>query len=194
MRIDEFRFIPVVVIKEIEDALPTLKALCEGGLPCAEITFRTACAEEAIRLGRMELPDMCIGAGTVINGEQCERAIAAGAEFIVSPGLSEEVAAVCKEKGVHYFPGCVTPTEIMKAISLGLTDLKFFPAGVYGGLKALKALSAPFPQVRFIPTGGVDMNNIDEFLAFDRIKAIGGSFIMKGDIAENTKKLMEKLK
>lgn len=194
MRVDEFRFIPVVVIKEINDALPTLKALCEGGLPCAEITFRTECAEEAIRLGKKELPGMCIGAGTVINAAQCERAINAGAEFIVSPGLSEEAAAVCRENGIPYFPGCVTPTEIMKAISLGLTDVKFFPAGVYGGLKALKALSAPFPQVRFIPTGGIDMSNIDEYLAFDRIKAIGGSFILKGDIAENTKKLMEKLK
>ena len=194
MKIDDFRFIPVVVIKELDDALPTLNALCEGGLPCAEITFRTECAAEAIRLGRVNLPDMCIGAGTVINGEQCARAIEAGAQFIVSPGLSEEAAAVCKDNGIPYFPGCVTPTEIMKAISLGLTDVKFFPAGVYGGLKAIKALSAPFPQVKFIPTGGVDMNNIDEFLAFDKIKAIGGSFIMKGDIVENTRKLMEKLK
>ncbi|MBR5746436.1 MAG: bifunctional 4-hydroxy-2-oxoglutarate aldolase/2-dehydro-3-deoxy-phosphogluconate aldolase [Clostridia bacterium] len=194
MRIDDFRFIPVVVIKNIEDTLPCLKALCEGGLPCAEITFRTVCAEDAINLAKKELPCMCIGAGTVINAEQCKRAIGAGAEFIVSPGLSEEVAAICKEKGVPYFPGCVTPTEIMKAISLGLTDIKFFPAGIYGGLKAIKALSAPFPQVRFIPTGGVDMNNIEEFLAFDRIKAVGGSFIMKGDIADNTRKLVEKLK
>ncbi|MBO4500920.1 MAG: bifunctional 4-hydroxy-2-oxoglutarate aldolase/2-dehydro-3-deoxy-phosphogluconate aldolase [Clostridia bacterium] len=194
MQIDNFRFIPVVVIKNVEDTLPALSALCEGGLPCAEITFRTACAEEAIKLGKAHLPDMCIGAGTVIDAGQCERAINAGAEFIVSPGLSEEVAALCKDKCIPYFPGCVTPTEIMKAISLGLTDIKFFPAGIYGGLKAIKALSAPFPQVKFIPTGGVDMDNIDEFLAFDKIKAVGGSFIMKGDIAENTRKLMEKLK
>lgn len=193
-RIDKFRFIPVVVINKIEDAVPALGSLCEGGLPCAEITFRTECAEEAIRLGKKEFPEMCIGAGTVINAEQCKMALKAGAEFIVSPGLSEEVAIICKENEVPYFPGCVTPTEIMNALSMGLTEIKFFPAGVYGGLKAIKALSGPFPQVKFIPTGGVDMNNIDEFLAFDKIKAIGGSFIMKGDIAENTRRLMEKLK
>ena len=194
MNIDDFRFIPVVVIKDINDTEKTLGALCEGGLPCAEITFRTECAAEAIESGRKLFPDMCIGAGTVINAEQCKRAIDAGAEFIVSPGLSKEVALICKEKNIPYFPGCVTPTEIMAALDLGLTTVKFFPAGVYGGLKAIKALSAPFPQVKFIPTGGVDMSNIDEFLAFDRIKAIGGSFIMKGDIVANTKLLMEKLK
>ena len=116
------------------------------------------------------------------------------AEFIVSPGLSVDVAKYCKEKNIPYFPGCVTPTEIMAALDLGLTTLKFFPANVYGGLKALKALSAPFPQVKFIPTGGVDMTNIDEFLAFDKIQAIGGSFVLKGDIVANTKALMEKLK
>lgn len=194
MRIDEFKFIPVVVIKDINETKSTLGSLFEGGLPCAEITFRTECASDAIALGRREFPNMCIGAGTVINAEQCVRALDAGAEFIVSPGLSKEVAEVCAEKNIPYFPGCVTPTEIMQALSLGITTVKFFPAGVYGGLKAIKALSAPFPQVKFIPTGGVDMTNIDEFLAFDKIKAIGGSFIMKGDIAENTRKLMEKLK
>ena len=192
--VSDFKFIPVVVINDINDTVKTLGALVEGGLPCAEITFRTACARDAIKLGRETFPDMCIGAGTVINLEQCKQALEAGAEFIVSPGLSEEVARYCVANNVPYFPGCVTPTEMMAAISLGLTTLKFFPAGVYGGLKALKALSGPFPQVKFIPTGGVDMNNIDEFLAFDKIQAIGGSFIMKGDIAANTKALMEKLK
>ena len=188
---DTARVVPVVVIKSIEDTLPTLGALCEGGLPVAEITFRTACAADAIRLGVEKFPDMHIGAGTVINAEQAKTAIEAGATFIVSPGLSAEVAEVCRNAGVPYIPGCVTPTEIMQAISLGITTLKFFPANVYGGLSAIKALSAPFPQVKFLPTGGVDMSNIQEFLAFEKIVAVGGSFMMKGDIKENCKKLME---
>lgn len=192
--ITDYKFIPVVVINDINDTEHILGELCRGGLPCAEITFRTACAAEAIKLAKKLFPEMCIGAGTVINLEQCKKALECGAEFIVSPGLSEEVAVYCVANHIPYFPGCVTPTEIMKAISLGITTVKFFPAGVYGGLKAIKALSAPFPQVKFIPTGGVDMNNIDEFLAFDKIQAIGGSFIMKGNIAENTALLMEKLK
>ena len=192
--INDFKFIPVVVINDINDTEKTLGGLCEGGLPCAEITFRTPCAADAIKLGKQLFPKMCIGAGTVINLDQCLKALEAGAEFIVSPGLCEEVAVYCVEKGIPYFPGCVTPTEIMKAISLGITTVKFFPAGIYGGLKAMKALAAPFPQIKFVPTGGVDMSNIAEYLAFDKIQAIGGSFIMKGDIAENTRKLMEVIK
>ena len=188
---DSVRVVPVVVIKELNDTIPTLQALCDGGLPVAEITFRTACAADAIRLGVEKFPDMHIGAGTVINGEQAKAAIAAGATFIVSPGLSPEVAEVCREADIPYIPGCVTPTEIMQALSLGITTLKFFPANVYGGLSAIKALSAPFPQVKFLPTGGVDMSNICEFLAFEKIVAVGGSFMMKGDIKENCKKLME---
>ena len=185
------RVLPVVVIKEIADTLPTLSALCEGGLPAAEITFRTACAAEAIALGVKEFPDMHIGAGTVINGEQAKKAIDAGAQFIVSPGLSAEVAEICKNANIPYYPGCATPTEIMQAISLGITTVKFFPANVYGGLNAIKALSGPFPQIKFLPTGGVDMSNIQEFLAFDKIVAVGGSFMMKGDIKANCQKLME---
>ena len=137
--------------------------------------------------------DMYIGAGTVINACQANEAIDAGAGFIVSPGLSREVAAVCRERGIPYYPGCATPTEIMEAISLGFDVVKFFPANVYGGLGAIKALSAPFPQVKFLPTGGVDLSNIRDFLAFDKIVAVGGSFMMKGDIRENCKKLMEVL-
>lgn len=190
----DYRFVPVVVINKLEDTEAMLSGLCEGGLPVAEITFRTACAKDAIKLGREKFPKMCIGAGTVINLTQCKEALEAGAEFIVSPGLNEEVAKYCIANNIPYFPGCVTPTEIMAAISLGLNVVKFFPANIYGGLKALKALSAPFPQIKFIPTGGVDMTNIDEFLAFDKIQAIGGSFIMKGDIVANTKALVEKLK
>lgn len=187
------RVIPVVVIKEIGDTVPTLEALVKGGINCAEITFRTACAEEAIALAAKAFPDMNVGAGTVINLEQAKKAVKAGAKFIVSPGLSEEVAIFCKEKGLPYFPGCVTPTEIMKALSLGIEIVKFFPANVYGGLKALKALSAPFPQVKFIPTGGVDLTNLAEFLSFDKIYAVGGSFMMKGDIVNNCKEILKLL-
>lgn len=173
------RLIPVVVIKELEQTDKILTALKGVDIHCAEITFRTACAADAIRLACKNHPDMEIGAGTVINVEQCEAALAAGAQFIVSPGLSTAVAAICKERNIPYYPGCVTPTEIMQALELGITTVKFFPANVYGGLKALKALAAPFPQIRFIPTGGVDRSNIDEFLAFDKVAAIGGSFFVK---------------
>ncbi len=173
------KFVPVVVIEKLEDTDKILTALKHSNINCAEITFRTACAAEAIAYAVKNYPDMEIGAGTVINAEQCRAALDAGATFIVSPGLSLEVAKVCKERDVIYYPGCVTPTEIMMALELGYTTLKFFPANIYGGLKALKALSAPFPQVKFIPTGGVDRSNIDEFLAFDKVAAIGGSFFVK---------------
>lgn len=173
------KYVPVVVIKELSETDKILTALKNNGINTAEITFRTACAAEAIAYASKNYPDMSIGAGTVINAEQCEAALAAGAQFIVSPGLSVSVAKICKERNIPYYPGCVTPTEIMAALELGITTVKFFPANVYGGLKALKALSAPFPQVTFIPTGGVDRSNIDEFLAFDKIVAIGGSFFVK---------------
>lgn len=173
------KFIPVVVIKELSETDKILTALKGAGINCAEITFRTACAAEAIEYACKNYPDMSIGAGTVINAEQCEAALKAGAQFIVSPGLSVAVANICNERNIPYYPGCVTPTEIMQALELGITTVKFFPANVYGGLTALKALSAPFPQVKFIPTGGVDRSNIDEFLAFDKIAAIGGSFFVK---------------
>jgi len=173
------KYIPVVVIKELSETDKILKALQYVGINCAEITYRTACAKEAIEYAVKNYPDMSIGAGTVINAQQCREAIDLGCEFIVSPGLSADVARVCKERRIPYYPGCATPTEIMAAIDLGLDIIKFFPANVYGGLKALKALSAPFPQVKFIPTGGVDRSNIDEFLEFDKIAAIGGSFFVK---------------
>ena len=176
--------IPVVVIKELSETDKILTALKNYGIECAEITFRTACAAEAIAYACEKYPEMNIGAGTVINAEQCEQALKAGAKFIVSPGLSKAVAEVCKKNNVPYYPGCVTPTEIMAALDLGITVVKFFPANVYGGLKALKALSAPFPQVKFIPTGGVDKNNIDEFLAWDKIYAVGGSSFVKEALEE----------
>ena len=173
------KFIPVVVIKELSETDTILTALKNNGINCAEITFRTACAAEAIAYAVKNYPDMEIGAGTVINAKQCEEALAAGATFIVSPGLSPAVAEICNERNIPSYPGCVTPTEIMAALELGITTVKFFPANIYGGLKALKALAAPFPQIKFIPTGGVDRSNIDEFLAFDKIAAIGGSFFVK---------------
>lgn len=173
------KYVPVVVIKEMSETDKILSALKGVGINTAEITFRTSCAAEAIAYACKNYPDMSIGAGTVINAEQCNAALEAGAQFIVSPGLSVAVAEICKAKNIPYYPGCVTPTEIMQALELGITTVKFFPANVYGGLKALKALSAPFPQIKFIPTGGVDRNNIDEFLAFDKVAAIGGSFFVK---------------
>ncbi len=183
--------IPVVVINDVSDTIKTLSALREGGINCAEITFRTVCAEQAIKIGASEFPDMNIGAGTVINREQVERAVKAGAKFIVSPGFSDEVAEFCIANEVPYYPGCVTPTEIMRALSYGLTVVKFFPAGVYGGLKAMKALAAPFPQIKFIPTGGVDLTNLKEYLDFDKVYAVGGSFMMKGDIVNNCKEIVK---
>ncbi len=185
------KVIPVVVIKELDQTISTLKALKDGGINCAEITFRTACAAEAIALGVKEFPDMNIGAGTIINLSQAKAAVKAGAKFLVSPGLSISVAKYAKKLGIPYYPGCVTPTEIMQAIECGIEIVKFFPANVYGGLKALKALAGPFPQLKFIPTGGVDLTNLEEFLAFDKIYAVGGSFMMKGDIVDNCKKINE---
>lgn len=173
------KLVPVVVIKQIGETETILSALKKSGINRAEITFRTECAAEAIELACKKFPDMSVGAGTVINAEQCERALKAGAQFIVSPGLSPDVAKICNKKKIPYYPGCVTPTEIMAALELGITTVKFFPANIYGGLKALKALSAPFPQVKFIPTGGVNRENLDEFLAFDKVAAVGGSFFVE---------------
>lgn len=173
------KYVPVVVIKELSETDKILTALKKSGINTAEITFRTACAAEAIAYACKNYPDMNVGAGTVINAEQCEAALKAGAKFIVSPGLSVAVAEVCKKNNIPYYPGCVTPTEIMQALELGITVVKFFPANVYGGLKAMKALAAPFPQIKFIPTGGVNRENIDEFLAWEKIYAVGGSFFVE---------------
>lgn len=195
--LERFKIIPVAVFTSAEEAKIKLGALEKGGLPVAEICFRTECAEECIRLARKNFPAMCVGAGTVINGEQCGRAIAAGAQFIVSPGLSEEVAEACRAAGVPYYAGVVTPTEIMKALSLGLTTLKFFPASDFGGLKTIKALCAAFPQVKFMPTGGVNEGNLAEYLAFPKIVACGGSWMMKGtaeEIEESTRKAVALVK
>ncbi len=193
-QIKHYRLVPVVAINKIEDAIPTMEALVNGGLPVAEITYRTACAKDAIKLAIEKFPNALIGAGTVINPEQAKEAISLGVKFVVSPGLSEEIAKICKDANVPYLPGCVTPTEIMKALSLGINVVKFFPAGNYGGLKTIKALNGPFPQVTFMPTGGVNEENILEYLAYPHILACGGSFMMKGsfeEIEEKTKKAVE---
>lgn len=192
--IRQYRVVPVVVLNRIEDALPTLGAMLSGGLPIAEITFRTDCAADAIRQGLITFPDMTIGAGTILNRKQAKQAISAGATFVVSPGFSTEVADTCKESRIPYIPGCVTPTEIMTALSHGMDLIKFFPAGVYGGLSAIKALSAAFPSVSFLPTGGIGEEDLAEYLSFPKIVACGGSFMMKGDydqIAKNCKRAVE---
>ena len=182
------KIVPVVVIKTLEDTVPTLKGLIDGGINIAEITFRTACAKDAIALGRNEFPNMVIGAGTILNVTQAREAVEAGALFIVSPGFDKETSDYLHEVDVPYIPGAVTPTEIMQILASGRNIVKFFPANIYGGLKALKALSAPFPQVKFIPTGGVDRNNIDEFLAFDKVVAVGGSFFVTESLEKMERK------
>lgn len=195
--INEAKLLPVVVIKNIEDTEKILSALCEGGLPVAEITFRTDCAADAIKLGVKKYPHMLIGAGTVINGSQSAEAIACGAKFIVSPGLSQSVATVCKGAGIPYFPGCVTPAEIIRALEMDIDKIKFFPAQIFGGLKAVNALGAAFPNVKFIPTGGVDNSNLAEFIKNDKIFACGGSWLVKGgyeDIVNNVKQAVNIVK
>lgn len=190
-KLEEFKVIPVVVINKIEDAIPTMDALVKGGLPAAEITFRTECAPEAIKLAIEKYPDAYIGAGTVINKEQCEEAIKLGCKFIVSPGLSKEVAEVCKKHDIVYLPGVVTPTEVMEALSLGINVVKFFPASNYGGLATIKALCGPFPQIKVMPTGGISDKNILEYLACDKIIACGGSWMCKGTPEEIYNKTKE---
>lgn len=188
------KIVPVVVIKELKDTIDTLKGLNDGGITIAEITFRTACAKDAISLGRNEFPNMLIGAGTILNVRQAKEAVEAGAQFIVSPGFDKETWEYLKGEGITYIPGAVTPTEIMEVLANGINVIKFFPASCYGGMKTLKALQGPFQNVKFLPTGGVDETNIKEYLALDNVVAIGGSFMMKGDIEANTKRVLEIIK
>ena len=176
--------VPVVVLDDVKDAVATAKALLAGGVDVMEITFRTAAAADSIKAVAESCPDMLVGAGTVITLDQCKKAVECGAKFIVSPGFDEEVVRWCVERSVPITPGCVTPSEIMAAMKLGLTVVKFFPAGVYGGLSAMKALSGPFGGIKFIPTGGVNSHNIGEFIAAPFIHAVGGSWVCpKADIA-----------
>ncbi len=184
-RLRQSIIVPVVVLDEAQDAVPTAMALLAGGIDVMEITFRTACAADAIAEVSKSCPDMLVGAGTVLNLEQCKLAVARGAKFIVSPGLDEEVVSWCVANGIAVVPGCVTPTEIMSAIKLGLNVVKFFPANIYGGLNAMKNLSAPFGGVKFIPTGGVNTANIKEYFSAPFIHAVGGSWICpKAEISQ----------
>ena len=176
-RLKQSGVVPVVVLDNAKDAAPTAKALLAGSVDVMEITFRTAAAADSIKAVSESCPDMLVGAGTVITLDQCRKAVECGAKFIVAPGFDEEVVRWCVENGVAVTPGCVTPTEIMAAMKLGLNVVKFFPAGVYGGLKAMKALSAPFGGIKFIPTGGVDAKNLKEYLVAPFVHAVGGSWL-----------------
>ena len=177
--------VPVVVIEDAKDAVPTAKALLAGGINVMEITLRTAAALDSIRSVAKECPDMIVGVGTVLNIDQAKESVAAGARFIVSPGFDEETVAWCVENNIVITPGCVTPSEIMAARKLGLRIVKFFPASIYVGLKAIKNLAAPFTDIQFIPTGGINTENIAEFAAAPEIFAVGGSWVcQKSDITE----------
>lgn len=176
------KLVPVVKLEDVADTLPLMDALKAGGINVAEITFRTACGAEAIAVASAYRKDMLIGAGTVINAAQAEKAVAAGAKFIVGPGYAQGVADVCKKSGVMYLPGCVTPTEIMVAVDNGIDIIKFFPAESFGGLNAIKAIAAAFPELRFVPTGGIGAGNIKEYLAFGKVFACGGSWMVKDSL------------
>ena len=176
--------VPVVVLDKAEDAIPTAKAMAAGGVDVMEITFRTACAPDAIKAVAENCPDVLVGAGTVVNLEQCKLAVEMGAKFIVSPGFDAEIVAWCVENGIAVTPGCVTPTEMMAAIKLGVNVLKFFPANVYGGINAMKNLAGPFVGIKFLPTGGVNTANIKEYIDAPFIHAVGGSWVCpKAEIA-----------
>ena len=181
-KIQEIGIVPVVVLDDAKDAAPLAKALCEGGLPCAEVTFRTAAAEESIRIMSEQFPEMLVGAGTVLTTEQVDRAVAAGAKFIVSPGMNPRIVKYCVEKGILITPGCANPSDIEQALENGLDVVKFFPAEPAGGLKMIKAMAAPYVGVKFMPTGGINQNNVKDYLAYDRILACGGSWMVKGDL------------
>ena len=174
--------VPVVVLNKVADAEPLAEALIKGGLPCAEVTFRTDAAEESIRSISKKFPDMFVGAGTVLTTEQVDRAIGAGAKFIVSPGLNPKVVEYCIKKGYPITPGIMTPTELEVALSFGLDVVKFFPAENAGGLKMIKAMSAPYTMMKFMPTGGINATNVRDYLACDKILACGGSWMVKGDL------------
>lgn len=181
-QIQKIGIVPVVVLNSCADAEPLAKALCEGGLPCAEVTFRTDAAEKSIRIMKEKFPEMIVGAGTVLSIEQAKRAIAAGAQFIVSPGVNPVVVQYCVEQGVPVTPGVTSPTEIDAAMGFGLKVLKFFPAEASGGLNAIKAMSAPYPMLKFMPTGGINEKNITSYIAFDKIIACGGSWMVSPEL------------
>ena len=174
--------VPVIKIDRVEDAKPLAKALIDGGLPCAEVTFRTPCAKEAIAIIAKEYPEMIVGAGTVLTKAQVDDAIEAGAKFIVSPGFNPEIVKYCQEKGCPIVPGINNPTGIEAALELGLKTVKFFPAEQSGGLEMIKAMSAPYGGVTFMPTGGVNPKNVNDYLAFSKIICCGGSWMVKPEM------------
>ncbi|MBQ2824021.1 MAG: bifunctional 4-hydroxy-2-oxoglutarate aldolase/2-dehydro-3-deoxy-phosphogluconate aldolase [Oscillospiraceae bacterium] len=180
--ISKIGIVPVIALDDAKDAEPLAKALCEGGLPCAEITFRTAAAEESIRIMAEKFPEMLVGAGTVLTTEQVDRAVNAGAKFIVSPGLNPKVVAYCTSKNIPIVPGCANPSDVEQAIELGLDVVKFFPAEAAGGLNMIKAMSAPYTSVKFMPTGGINANNLIDYLNFNKIVACGGSWMVSKDM------------
>ena len=179
--IQKMGVVPVVVLNDAKDAAPLAKALCEGGLPCAEVTFRTDAAEESIRIMTTEYPEMFVGAGTVLTIEQVDRAVAAGAKFIVSPGFDPEIVDYCLSKEIPVYPGCITPSEVAQAVKRGLKVVKFFPAEQFGGV------AAPYVGVKFMPTGGVSAKNLESYLSCDKIVACGGSWMVKGDLVKEGK-------
>ena len=183
-RVQEMGVVPVVVLNDAKDAAPLAKALCEGGLPCAEVTFRTATAEESIKIMATEFPEMLLGAGTVLTIDQVDRAVAAGAKFIVSPGFDPEIVDYCILKNILVLPGCITPSEVAQAVKRGLEVVKFFPAEQFGGVSTIKALAAPYTNTKFMPTGGISDKNLKDYLSFKKIVACGGSWMVKGDMIE----------
>lgn len=185
--IEQFKkigIIPVVVLNDSKDALPLGKALCDGGLPCAEVTFRTEAAEESIRLMAETYPELLVGAGTVLTREQVDRAVHAGARFIVSPGLNPAIVTYCQEKGIPVLPGVITPSEIAQALELGLEVVKFFPAEPAGGLKMIQAMGAAYTTLKFMPTGGINAQNVKDYLKSNKIIACGGSWMVKGEMID----------
>ena len=187
-RISEIGVVPVIKLNNPErDAANLAKALCEGGVPVAEVTFRAAGADTAIRLMREACPDMLVGAGTVLTTEQVDKALAAGAQFVVTPGFDPELVAYCQEKDLPIYPGCTTPTDYHAALKFGLKVLKFFPAEQSGGLAKIKAMSAPFPMFKVMPTGGISLKNLKEYLSCPVICACGGSYMVTADLVDNQK-------
>ncbi|MBQ4313240.1 MAG: bifunctional 4-hydroxy-2-oxoglutarate aldolase/2-dehydro-3-deoxy-phosphogluconate aldolase [Clostridia bacterium] len=187
-RITDIGVVPVIKLNNpARDAAPLAKALCEGGVPVAEVTFRAAGADEAIRIMREAQPDMLVGAGTVLTTEQVDKAKAAGAQFIVTPGLDPEIVEYCRKEGLAVFPGCTTPTDYHTAYKLGLEVLKFFPAEQSGGLAKIKAMSAPFPMFKVMPTGGIGLKNLGEYISCPVICACGGSYMVTADLIDNQK-------
>lgn len=179
---EKIGIIPVVVLDDAKDAYKLGEALMEGGLPCAEVTFRTKAAKEAIKIMSKEFPNMLVGAGTVLTIEQVDEAVSNGAKFIVSPGINPKVVKYCVDNNITITPGTCNPTNVETALEFGLDVVKFFPAEAAGGLKYIKAIAAPYTGVRFMPTGGINEQNVSDYLSYDRIIACGGSWMVKGDL------------